>query len=163
MDLEVGTVTPDLARGQLNCKQLLQQYPPRRLMAAALDAKFGTEEQSSQGYGGRNSTAGWGGVVPPLTSGPLVPYNLHECCLYICIYVYMYMQVRPDPPPLATPEWEVGSTCGVPPPPLCKVCNGRDVIFYCAGYLHIAHGSFPVLFSCGCRLESVFCCGCQEA
>ena len=50
MDVEVGTVASDLARVQRDHDQLMQQYPPprrRRVTAAALDANFGAEEESS--------------------------------------------------------------------------------------------------------------------
>ena len=113
MDVEVGMVAPDLARVAQARDQLVQQSPPpppHRLTAVALDGNFGVKEQISLGSAGRSSAARGGVVVLPLTSGPPVPYNLHECYLYICIYVYMYIQwgaplegVRELPPPFWVP------------------------------------------------------------
>ena len=55
-------------------------------------------EQSSQGSASRSSALGVGVVAHPLTSGPPVPSNLHECYLYIFIYECMY---KYPPPPQA--------------------------------------------------------------
>ena len=41
MDVEVGTVAPELGRVAQAHEQLVQQYPPHRLTAALLDANFG--------------------------------------------------------------------------------------------------------------------------
>ena len=68
--------------------------PPHRLTAAAMDANFAeAAEQSSQGSSGWISAPGGGGgaVTLPLTSGPRVTSNLHECYLYIFIYEYLYI------------------------------------------------------------------------
>ena len=111
MDVEVGAAAPELAKAAQAHAQLVQHYPPppHRLTALALHANFWVEEQRSQGSASRSSAArGGGDVVLPCTSGLPVPHNLHECDLYICMYVYMYIQAPPNPPPpLAMPAWVV--------------------------------------------------------
>ena len=77
--------------------------PPHRLTSAAMDASFAEAvvEQSSQGSAGWSSAPGVGwGVAHPLTSGPLVPFNLHDVN---CTFLYMNIctNILPAPPPPA--------------------------------------------------------------
>ena len=100
--VEVDTVAPDMTGVNAAHEVVRRQFPPQRLTASAMDASFADAvvEQSSQGSASRSSAPrGGGGVAHPLTLGPLVPSNLHECYLYIVISEYMYKYTAPPSAP----------------------------------------------------------------
>ena len=82
-------------------------------------------EHSSQCSASRSSApgGGGGGVAHPLTSGPHVPSNLHECYLYIFMYAYMYKYTAPPPLGMGslTDMW------GTPPPRFAKFTSALFV------------------------------------
>ena len=99
------------------CAPAVPPPPPPRLTSAAMDPSFAEAvvEQSSKGSASRSSApGGGGGVAHPLTSGPLVPWNLHRCYLYIFVYEYMYKYPAPPPPMHGQFDGHVG----YPPPTL---------------------------------------------
>ena len=107
--VDVATTASNLAKVTTAHDQPAQQTPPqpphgggdaRRLRggAAKLPALRWPELSST-----------WGFEALPLTSGPPVPYNLHECNLYVFIYEYMYIQVLPAPPARPPSEGGMGS------------------------------------------------------
>ena len=97
----MDSVAPDAPKVSAALEDVCRQYPPPPLTSAVMDPSFveAVAEQSSQGSASRSSApGGGGGVAHPLTSGPPVPSNLHECYLYILIYECMY---KYPPPPQA--------------------------------------------------------------
>ena len=70
---------------------------------------------------------GGGGVAHPLTWGPPVPSNLHECYLYILIYECMYMTNILPPPPR---HGQFDRLVGHSPPPLWEIfCSTVCILF----------------------------------
>ena len=81
-EADVYNVAPDTPNGSAGLEEVCRQYPPHRLTSAAMDPSFveAVGEQSSQGSASRSSAPGGvGRAAHPLTSGPPVPSNLHEC------------------------------------------------------------------------------------
>ena len=79
------------------------------------------------------------------------------------MYEYLYIQVVPAPPPPGNAGMGSLKDMWGAPPPLCKVCNGRDVFFYYYYSWHIAHCTFCVLFLWPSRVDSLFSCWCPES
>ena len=115
--VDVDSVAPHAPRVSAALEEVRRQYPPHRLTSAAMDPSFvdAVGEQSSQGSASRSSAPGGGGgcVAHPLTSGPPVPSNVHEC--------------YPAPPPPRHGQFDrhVGH-----PPPLCEIfCSTVCILF----------------------------------
>ena len=104
-------MAPDLAKVSAAHDELVQQSPPPPPPRSGGDGRHLRVGGGAELLGLRwpeFAPKGGGGVALPLTSGPPVPSNLHECYLYIFIYEYMYIQVLPaPPPPPAMPAWAV--------------------------------------------------------
>ena len=81
--VDVDSVAPDAPRVSAALEEVRRQYLPHRITSAAMDPSFveAVPEQSSQGSASRSCAPGGGGgcVAHPLTSGPPVSSNLHEC------------------------------------------------------------------------------------
>ena len=75
------------------------------------------EQSPSAPLAGVLLQGGGGCLAHPLTSGPPVPSNLHECYWYIFVYEYMYKYPASPPPPGMGNLTDVWGT----PPPLCEI------------------------------------------
>ena len=114
----MDSVAPDAPKVSAALEEMRRQYPPHRLTLAAMDPSFveAVGEQSSQGSASRSSAPGGGCVAHPLTSGPPVPSNFHEC--------------YPAPPPPRHGQFD--RHVGHPPPHSAKF-SAALFVFY-SGY-----------------------------
>ena len=125
---DVDSVAPDAPKVSAALEDVRRQYPPHRLTSAAMDPSFveAVAEQSSQGSASRSSApGGGGGAAHPLTSGPPVPSNLHDCYLYIFIYECMYKYPAPPPPRHGQFDRRVGHS-----PPTLRKFSAALFVFY---------------------------------
>ena len=92
---DVDSVAPDAPKVSAELEDVRRKYPPptasrRRPWTPPLWRWWRSRAPRAPLAGALLQGGGGGCVAHPLTSGPPVPSNLHECYLYILIYECMY-------------------------------------------------------------------------